>query len=225
MNHHLHSTFPLSLVVFLVLAPSSARAQQGGNLTSEEVIELRDAQDPSQRIKVYLALAQKRLNRLEGLQETPPAAQENLGGQVDELLGEYISIDDQLKNWIQYQYDRDGDMRSGLRELLKYAPAQLQSLQHMQNSPSPAARDYSESLRDAIADLNDTIDGANQALASQEKKFPAMKAEAKADTRTLKKEQKEVAKQNKKERKLNEKERKLRKKHHKKDATGDSGEN
>lgn len=220
----LRRAFRFSLIVFALLAPLCAQARERADLTSEEVKELRDAQDPSARIKVYLSFAQNRLNRLEGLQEASPEAEANRGEQVDELLGQYISIDDELKDWIQYQYDRDGDMRSGLRELLKYAPAQLQLLQRIQKSPNPAARDYSDSLREAIANLNDTINGATEALAAQEKKFPAMKAEAKTGARALKKAQKEEAKQNKEERKLNEKERKLREKRHKHD-TGDSGEN
>jgi DNA repair exonuclease SbcCD ATPase subunit len=218
-------SFQSSLIVFLLLAPSWAYAQQGDHLTSSEQDRLRDAQDPSERIKVYLSIAQTRLDRLGGLQDASPETQENVGGQVDELLEQYISIDDELKDWIEYQYDHNGDMRSGLHQLLTEAPRQLQQLQHLQNSPASEARDYSASLHDAIANLNDTIGGAAQALAAQEKKFPEMKQAAKAEARAVKKERKAEAKRNKEEEKLNKKEKKLRERHHKKDDAGNSGEN
>jgi len=218
-------SFQSSLIVFLLLAPPGAYAQQGGHLTSSEQDRLRDAQDPSERIKVYLSIAQTRLDRAEGLQDVSPEARANVGGQVGELLGQYISIDGELKDWIQYQYNHNGDMRSGLRQLLTEAPRQLQQLQHIQNSPGPGAREYSDSLHDAIANLNDTIDGAAQALAAQEKKFPETKQEAKGEARAVKKEQKAEAKRNKEEEKLNKKEKKLRERRHKNDAAGDSGEN
>jgi hypothetical protein len=221
----LYRAFQSSLIVFLLLVPSLAYAQQGGDLTSAEQDRLRDAQDPSERIKVYLSIAQARLDRIEGLQETSPGARANVGGQIDDLLGQYISIDNELKDWIQYQYDHNGDMRSGLRQLMTDAPRQLQQLQHIQNLPGPGAGDYPDSLRDAIANLNDTIDGATQALAAQEKKFPEMKRETKAEARALKKQRKEEAKRNKEEEKLNKKAQELRKRHHKNDDAGNFGEN
>ena len=221
----LRGTLRSSLILFLLLAPPWARANQGGYLTPREQDELRDAQDPSGRIKIYLKFAQERLNRFDGLRDGSPEAQPDLGEQLDKLLGEYISIDGELKDWIQYQYERGADMRPGLRSLIEGAPQQLQYLEHIQNTPGPAAPEYADSLRDAIADLNDTINGAAQAFAEQEKKFPAMARDEKADRRALKLARKEEKKQNKEEKKLNEKEKKLRKKHQKKQDAGDPGDN
>lgn len=224
--------FQSVLMALLVLAPAWARAPQGGHLTSAEVQQLRDTQEPSKRIEAYLSIAETRLQQIEGLRQTSPEAQANLGGQIDELLQQYISIDTELKHWIQYQYNRDADMRSGLRRILQDAPKQLQQLEQLRSSAGPGSRDYATSLREAIANLNDTIDGSTQALADQQKKFPEMKRQAKAETRALKKERKKEAKQNKKEEKLakkeqqlNEKERELREKQLKKNSGGDSGEN
>ncbi len=213
-----------SLMVFVLLAAPQAFAQQSDPLNSAERNRLRDAQDPSDRIKVYLSIAQARLNRIDGLQNTSPEAPENAGSQAGELLQQYISIDNELKDWIQYQFDHNGDMRSGLRRLLSEGPRQLQQLQHFRSYAD--VREDSGSLRDAIANLNDTIDGATQALAVQEKKFPAMKRDVKAEARALKQARKEAAKRNKEEEKLNkQEEKKLRKHSRKKDGAGDCGEN
>lgn len=188
----------------LLLGSPWAQAQQGDYLTSAEQDQLRDAQDPSERIKVYLLLLQLRLDRSEGLFDNLPGLSSGMdtGDQRDRLLDQYISIDDELKDWIDDQYDRNGDMRAGLRELLDVGPKQLQELQHIQSEAGPESSAYQSSLRDAIADLNDTLDGATKALQVQQKKFPEMQRDAKKSARELKQEQKEQKKRNKEEQKL-----------------------
>lgn len=202
------------LGILLALVPFCARAQNPDFLTSAEVNKLRDAQDPSERIKVYLSFQLDRLNRIEAAGETNGDAQDKVG----DLLDQYISIDNELKDWIQYQYDHEGDMRKGLRALLDEGPKQLEILRHLQDSTGTEAKDYASSLRDAIADMNDTLDGATQALAVQQKKFPEMAEGAKADARATKKERKE-------QEKLNKKEREMRDKHRKNENPDDSGGN
>lgn len=204
----------LGLAILLVAAPVCAVAQNHNYLTSSEVEKLRDAQDPSERIKVFLSFQQDRLGRMDSVREANGDSRDN----IDDLLDQYISIDNELKDWIQYQFDHDGDMRKGLQSLLDEGPKQLEMLRHIQKSPGPESSDFSMSIRDAIADMNDTLDGATQALAVQQKKFPEMAANAKEEARTLKKEQKE-------QKKLNKKERKMRNRHHKNDNNDDPGEN
>lgn len=200
------------LVIFLMLPPLCAQARDKHYLTSAEVEKLRNAQNPSQRIKVYLSFEKDRLDRMEA------QGLSNRDAALSDLLNQYISIDNEMKDWIQYQYDRDGDMRKGLRSLLDQGPKQLEMLHHFQHAAGPGAKGYSRLLQDAIADMDDTLNGATEALTAQNKKFPAMKESAKAEAHALKKEQKE-------QRKLNKKERKLRNRHRKNGNSGDSGEN
>jgi len=202
------------LALALALVPLAARAQDQPYLTSSEVDKLRDAQDPSERIKVYLAFELDRLNRMQAARGSSGDVRDSF----DELLSQYISIDNELKDWIDYQYDHDGDMRKGLRSLLDEGPKQLEILRHLQGSPGSDANDASSSLQDAIADMSDTLDGATKALAVQQKKFPEMQQNAKAEARALKKERKE-------QEKLNRKERKMRNKQRKNDNPDDAGAN
>ena len=200
----------------MLLAPAALHllAQDHDFLTTAEVDKLRDAQDPSERIKVYVSFQQDRLGRMAVASDSNGDSEDS----VDDLLNQYISIDNELKDWIQYQFDHDGDMRKGLRELLDEGPKQLEMLRHIQSAPGAGASDYSNSLRDAIADMNDTLDGATQALAAQQKKFPEMAESAKTETRELKKERKE-------QEKLNKKEREMRNQRRKNDKGDDSGGN
>ncbi|HXH50041.1 MAG TPA: hypothetical protein VNM47_11920 [Terriglobia bacterium] len=211
-RYSLHLAF--GLAIFLAPAALHLLAQDHDSLTPVEVDKLRDAQDPSERIKVFVSFQQDRLGRMAVASESNGDSQDN----VDDLLNQYISIDNELKDWIQYQFDHDGDMRKGLRVLLDEGPKQLEMLRHMQSSPGAGTGDYSNSLRDAITDMNDTLEGATQALAAQQKKFPEMAESAKTETRELKKERKE-------QEKLNKKEREMRNRRRKTDKADDSGGN
>lgn len=197
--------------MLMALVPIHALAQDHDYLTSAEADKLRDAQDPSERIKVFVAFQQDRLGRIVAASDANGDTRDD----IDDLLNQYISIDNELKDWIQYQFDHEGDMRKGLRLLLDEGPKQLEMLRHIESSPNTGAKDYSTPLRDAVADMNDTLDGATQAMAAQQKKFPEMAESAKAETHELKKERKE-------QKKLNKKEREMRNQHRKKDSSDDS---
>ena len=177
-------------------------------LTDDEEDKLREEQDPAKRIELYLAFAQDRLDRFVNFRSKPADPNYDTGEYLDRLLGEYIAVDDELKDWIEYQYGRTGDMRAGLHALLERGPRQLEQLRQVQESPDTFAHDYASSLRDAIDDLTDTLDGASKALADQEKKFGELKREAKADARAAKEREKEEKKRTKEEKKLRKREQK-----------------
>ncbi len=204
----------------LALLAAAAGFLPGQNtdlLTEDEQNKLREAQDPSERIELYLTFAQARLERFDGLREKPADPKYDNGAYLESLLGQYIALDDELKNWIDYQHQRNGDMRRGLRALLERGPQQLERLRRIQQTPDAYAADYKDSLREAIDDLSDTLDGAAKALTEQGKKFAEMKREEKATARETKERRKEEEKRTKEEKKL-------RKKEHKRGVPADTDE-
>ncbi len=208
-----------AVILGLVAAQGlSAQKQKGDDLTDDEEDKLREAQDPSARLELYIAFAQARLERFDDYRQRPVDPAYDTASYLDGLLGQYISLTDELKNWIQTQYDRRNDMRGGLRKFLTEGPRQLDELRHAQQSQDPYSKDYARSLRDAIDDLSDALDGATQALADQQKIFADEKREAKADEKLTKERQKDEKKRAKEEKKL-------RKKEHKKGIPGESDEN
>lgn len=206
----------LSLALVLLVSGTLA-AQSGARLSEEEEDKLREAQDPGQRIVVYLDFLQERLARFESFRHRPDDPKYNYAGYLDDLMGEYIAINEEMKNWIQFQYEHSGDMRAGLRPLLDRGPQQLVALRAIQSSPDPYAGKYGDSLRDAIDQLSDTLDGATQALAGQEKKFGELKKQEKEDKRLSKERAKEESKRTKQEKKL-------RKRHAKDRVPGDTAD-
>lgn len=185
-------------------------AQSKARLSPAEVEKLRDTQDPSDRIKLYLELMQTRLSAFSELRAEPNAPPAKMGTTLNSALNQYISLDDEMKNWIQYQYNREGDMRKGLHALLDEAPKQLAILRQAKQSPArytdPAA--YSTSIDNAIADLQDTLDGATNALSTQEKKLGQYQEQAKQTVSASKNAIKEEKKRIKEEEKLRKKEKK-----------------
>jgi len=206
-------------VLGLLLLPALLfPAQKGEILRESEQDKLREKQDPARRIGIYLEIAEDRLATFESYRMKPPDPKYEIGGFLDDLLGEYIGVYDELKNWIEHEYNREGDMRPGLRELLERAPLQLARLRSIQQSSDPYASSYELSLQDAIDQVSDTLDGATRALAEQQKKFPELKEEKKEAVRLAKQRAEEEAKKTKEEEKL-------RKQQGKRRVPGDTGDN
>ena len=196
-----------ALILLGSAAPALAQSNDPASLTQDEEDRIREAQDPSARIAVFMELAGERLERFNAIRLAPPdPAAPNRGATLDLLLSQYISLDDEMKRWIQDQFDTVHDMRKGLRALIDEEPKQLALLNQVQQAPNRYQPDYQQSLRDAIADLNDTLNGATQALADQEKKFGEIKRQEKVDAKAAKQAAEEEKKRQKDERKLRKKE-------------------
>ena len=193
MNRLLRSACFLTVVLLLIFSVQ-ARAQKGDFLSDEEEDTLREAQDPGKRIQVYLDLEQARLLKMDEMRNQPNG--------VAVLMSQYVTLCQEMKNWIQYQYDRKGDMREGLRALLDHGPEQLDHLRQIQQWPESAKAPYRFDLRDAIDSITDALDGSAQALTDQQKDFGELKREEKADAKASKARLKEEKKRNKEEEKL-----------------------
>ena len=213
--------YALAVMFALALPAATSRLfcaqQKGVFITEDEQDKLREAQDPSERIKLYLEFEQARLDRFDSFRSKPLDPKYDNAAYMDGLLAQFIGLNDELKNWIDDQYDRNGDMRGGLRVLLDDGPKQLEQLRRIQQSPDANTVDYSDSLRDAIDDLTDTLDGGTKALNDQEKKFGALKREQKVEAQESRERMKEEKKQTKAEKKM-------RKKEHKSGVPGDSNQ-
>jgi hypothetical protein len=204
--HALQTSIVVLLLLLMVAVGVTPGEQKGDYLSDEETDQLREAQDPSQRIEVYLSFTQVRLDRIENFRGKPPDPDYDIGGYLDKQLDQYIRITDELKNWVQDQYDRHSDMRSGLKKFLELGPKQLEQLRRIQQAPGPYAADYRKSLNDAIDDFNDALDGATKGLSEQAKLFGELKREEKADALAAKDREKEEKKRTKEEEKLRKKE-------------------
>ena len=196
-------TSALLLVVSLAVAWG---ADKNDYLSDEEADQLREAQEPSERIEAYLAFAQVRLTRFDDFRSRPASPDYDIPGYLDTQLDQFIRITDALKDWIEDHFDRHDDMRAGLKKFLEMGPHQIEQLRHVEQSPDPYAASYRKSLDDAIDDFTDALDGATKALSEQSKVFGELKQAEIADAQTVKDREKEEKHRTKDEEKLRKKE-------------------
>ena len=199
-------TFLTSALLLVFSITAAWGAEKGDFLTEEEADQLRDAQDPSQRIEKYLAFSQVRLERFDDYRNRPLNPDYDVPGYLETQLDQYIRITDTLKEWIEDQFDRHNDMRAGLKRVLEMGPHQLEQLRHIEQSSDPYAAGYRKSLSDAIDDFTDALDGASKALSEQTKVWGDLKREEKVDAQTIKDREKAEKKSAKDEGKLRKKE-------------------
>lgn len=195
-----------SLLLLLTLSLSIVWGKDKGDyLNDDEADQLRDAQDPSQRIEKYLSFAENRLMRFDEYRERRDPNYD-IPTYLNTQLDEYVQITDALKDWIEDQFDRHDDMRAGLKKVVEEGPHQLDIMRRIQQSTDPYAAGYRQSLQDAMDDFTDAIDGASKALSEQTKMFGELKREEKADAQTIKEREKQEKRQTKDEGKLRKKE-------------------
>ena len=186
----------VAVLIFVLTSLVTIRlhAEKGGYLSDDEADELRDTQDPGQRIEVYLKFEQSRLDQMGGLGDQP--------AKLRVLLSQFVSINEEMKDWIQDQYDHHGDMRKGLRTLLERGPQELEQLKQIQKWPGASNAVYASDLHDALDSVTDGLNGATQAFSDQQKMFGELKREQKVDEKVTKERIKEEKKRNKEEEKL-----------------------
>ena len=190
------------MLVFLMAPIIRVQAQKGDFLTEEEEDKLREAQDPSDRLEVYVGLVQVRLDRLDKYRREPKNSEFDIEAFLKKQLDEYLTLNGELRNWIEEHAERRGDMRRGLRKLLESCPKQLEQLRGIRQAPGAYASAYATSLQDALTDASDLLDGATRALSDHQKQFAESKEQEKAATRLSKERLKEEEKRNKEEKKV-----------------------
>ena len=151
-------------------AAAAAHPQNdAADLSPGEEDRLRAAQDPGARIAVYLELGATRIDKFEEFRPPSGRAPSEQGPYLNSLLNTYIACIDELKKWMEYQYDRDGDMRKGLRVLLKQGPLHLERLRRARRVQDQLTPYYEQTLEYAIENMEDTLDGGALAFGEQEK--------------------------------------------------------
>ena len=199
--NQLHARVVVGIALMTVVGAAPGAAQKKATLSELEEERVREAQEPSERIVVYMDLLDTRLARFDEARNQPVDPKYDQPTFLRELLGEYVGLNDELKTWIEDHYGRMDDMRGGLRKLIERAPQQLLTLRSMQQPGGPHATHYAQTLQDAIDQMSDTIDGATLALAEQTKKLGELEKQEKEDVKLAKERAKEESRRTKAEKK------------------------
>jgi hypothetical protein len=147
--------------VLVLLLGVGAFAQQRDFLTADEADQIRLAQDPNERLKVYLHFAKQRLDLIEQAVAQEKAGRSKL---IHDLLEDYTSIIDAIDTVTEDALKRTADVSLGVAAVVeaeKLMAAQLAKIR--ESAPKDLAR-YQFVLDNAIETTTDSIEMASQDL-------------------------------------------------------------
>lgn len=155
--------FPIVALAALALP---ALAQQREFLTTGEIAEIREAQEPNDRLKLYVMFAKARIETITKLLQSKDA---NRGDQMHDALYEYDRILDAIDKNVDEAQNRRDLFRKGLEYALKEEPDFLKQLQALQAANPADLEQYRFVLGQAIGDTQDNLEGLAQVLNKQPK--------------------------------------------------------
>lgn len=139
-----------------------AQDEGGGNLTPDEVQQIRDSDAlPNQRIKLFLKFIDERVDTLRQLAADPGASQRMT--RISDKLQEFTSLSDELQDNMD-TYDSDhADIRKSLKEVVDDSakwPAVLRAL--------PKGSNYDYAVDTAVDSASSAEKESKQLLAEQD---------------------------------------------------------
>lgn len=141
------------LICALLAAPLIA--QQRDYLTVGEADQIREAQDPNQRLSLYILFARQRLNQVEHwLSKDKPGR----SIMIHDALDDYANIIDAMDSVADDALQRKVDVKAGLAALITAESELLAGLQKIQDTqPKDIAR-YDFVLKQSIDGTNDSLE-------------------------------------------------------------------
>jgi chromosome segregation ATPase len=154
----------LILLVAGLGAPRPARAQapRRDYLSEVEADKIRDAQNPNDRIKLFLDFAADRLKKFQyelGRANSQSRRAEILNG----LLNAYTGCIDDAADLITLAKEKQADIRPALKDMQSRGKGFLETLEKL-TKDEPELEVYKETLDDAMDGTRDALKDAEKAL-------------------------------------------------------------
>ncbi len=165
--------------VFSWLQP--AQAQRREFLTDGEIYQIREAQEPNERLKLYVRFARERLNAAE---KALAGSEASRGEMIHDNLREYDQIIDAIDRNVEQAVQRRDLARKGLELALKEEPEFLKLLESFRARNPKDLEEYRFILNQAMDTTESSIASLREALAKQ----PKGRKEEKEEKRKLEQE-------------------------------------
>lgn len=146
------------LIILLLALPVFA---QKDFLTDTEVEKIREAQEPAERIKLYLLFAKQRLDQL---QSSMTKNRPGRSGEVRQLLEDYTAILDAIDTVSDDALARKAGFAAGPALITEGETKFLGQLEKIQASAPHDLDMYEFELKEAISTTSDSIDLAKEDL-------------------------------------------------------------
>lgn len=146
-----------------IFAGTIARAQQHTDyLSPSEADKIRDAQEPADRIKLFIDFAGDRLKKLQyELQlKTPQLHKEQI---LNGLLDAYSNCMDEASDRIEEGQKSGAQIRPAIKDMEKRGKGYLETLKTIEGANGPELASFKDSLDDAIDGTQEALDSAAKA--------------------------------------------------------------
>ena len=148
----------LSLVCLLF--PSTWAQRRRDPLNPLEVDQLRDAaQDPEQRIKLFIQFSRARLVALEQVRNDPKVT--DRAQQTHDKLQDFLDVYDELNDNIDTFVDRKADLRKPLKGVIE-ADNEFQAKLRALKASAEASKEEVQQYQFLLANVLDTVDESAQ---------------------------------------------------------------
>ena len=148
-----------ALLICALLAAPLAAQQQRDYLTVDESDQIREAQDPNERLALYIHFARQRLSQVDHW-----LAKEKPGRSIliHDALDDYSNIIDAIDTVADDALQRRVDIKVGLAAVATAESEMLLGLQKIQDSQPKDMSRYDFVLRQSLDGTNDSLDLARQ---------------------------------------------------------------
>lgn len=179
------------LLLWLCAAAGIAAAQSRHDpLTQAEADQIREtAQEPNDRLKLFVTFAKSRMLAIDHLQADPRFAS-GRGNAIHNLVDDFRIIMDEVDNNIDQYAGRHDDMRKGLKLVVEATSdfqLRLRALKEMEPANDQLRKEkeqYALVVQDAIDSNNDVADNARKTLDEQNEYFKKKKDDKKDSKKT-----------------------------------------
>jgi hypothetical protein len=148
----------LLLAALAIALPASA--QKKDYLTEGEADKIRDADTPSERIKLFISFASDRVKKVQF--EFAHPNELHRAERINSLINGYTGCIDDAADLVELGVDKQQDIRDAIKELKDRAPEFLAYWKELA-AKGQAVAEYKDNLDDAIQATMDAIRDADEA--------------------------------------------------------------
>ncbi|HWD00585.1 MAG TPA: hypothetical protein VG456_27700 [Candidatus Sulfopaludibacter sp.] len=167
-------------VLLAVAGGAAAVAQQRDFLTADEVDQIKNAQEPNERLTLYAKFARERVDLVKNLLGKDRPGRSLM---IHDALDDYARIVDALDDVADDAIQRKVDIKPGLALAAKLEKDTLPLLQKIKENPPKDLERFEFALRDAIDTTSDSLDASHQDVDARTKVVEAREAQEKKTIR------------------------------------------